>query len=84
MGPMSSDKPGRHAGNQLRGATHLVLDATDGIAGIVESMQRRIASGPEVLGRPLEGSVDRIADLFYGGFRGVTRLVRAGLDAAIA
>lgn len=73
----------RNAGAQLRGATRLVLDATEGIAGVVESMQRRIASGPDMLGRPLEGSVNRIADLFYAGFRGVTRLIGSSLDAAL-
>lgn len=70
--------------NELQGAARLVLEATEGVTGIVESMQRSIGSGPDVLGRPLQVPVDLFAKLVYGGIRGVTQLVAAGLDAVLA
>jgi hypothetical protein len=62
-------RPTRHAVADLRGATRLVVEATEGGAGIVEDMQ-----GP-TLG---------IAGLVHRGIRGVTRLVGGGVDALLA
>jgi hypothetical protein len=62
-------RPTRNAATDLRGATRLVVDATQGVAGIVEDMQ-----GP-TLG---------IAGLVHRGIRGVTRLVGGGVDALLA
>jgi hypothetical protein len=59
----------RNAATDLRGATRLVVEATEGVAGIVEDMQ-----GP-TLG---------IAGLVHRGIRGVTRLVGGGVDALLA
>jgi hypothetical protein len=59
----------RNPATDLRGATRLVVDATEGVAGIVEAMQ-----GP-TLG---------IAGLVHRGIRGVTRLVGGGVDAVLA
>ena len=47
-------------------------------------MQRTIASGPDLLGRPLEGPASVLTGLVYGSIRGVTQIVGAGLDAALA
>jgi hypothetical protein len=62
-------RPTRNPATDLRGATRLVVDATEGVAGIVEDMQ-----GP-TLG---------IAGLVHRGIRGVTRLVGGGVDALLA
>ena len=62
-------RPTRNPATDLRGATRLVVDATQGVAGIVEDMQ-----GP-TLG---------IAGLVHRGIRGVTRLVGGGVDALLA
>jgi hypothetical protein len=62
-------RPTRNPATDLRGATRLVVDATEGVAGIVEDMQ-----GP-TLG---------IAGLVHMGIRGVTRLVGGGVEALLA
>ena len=62
-------RPTRNPATDLRGATRLVVDATEGVAGIVEDMQ-----GPSL----------GIAGLVHRGIRGVTRLVGGGVDALLA
>ncbi len=61
--------PTRNPASDLRGATRLVVEATEGVAGIVVDMQ-----GP-TLG---------IAGLVHRSIRGVTRLVGGGVDALLA
>jgi len=61
--------PGRNLASDLRGASRLAIEATDGVARIVEDMQ-----GP-TLG---------VAGLVHRGIRGVTRLVGGGIDALLA
>ena len=62
-------RPGRNVATDLRGVTRLAVEATTGVAGIVEDMQ-----GP-TLG---------VAGLVHLGIRGVTRLVGGGIDAVLA
>ena len=76
--------PRRNHADDLRGATRLALDATTGVMELVEAMHRTIASGPALLGRPLEGPARVATQLAYGYLRGVATLVGAGLDAALA
>jgi hypothetical protein len=59
----------RNHASDLRGVTRLVIEATEGIASIVEDMQ-----GP-TLG---------IAGLVHRSIRGVTRVVGGGVDALLA
>jgi hypothetical protein len=61
--------PRRNPASDLRGAARLAVEATRGVAGIVEDMQ-----GP-TLG---------IAGLVHAGLRGVTRLVGGGIEASLA
>ena len=61
--------PTRNHAADLRGVTRLAVEATQGVAGIVEDMQ-----GP-TLG---------IAGLVHRSIRGVTRLVGGGIDALLA
>lgn len=53
----------------LRGVTRLAVEATEGVAGIVQDMQ-----GPSL----------GIAGLVHRGIRGVTRLVGGGVDAMLS
>ena len=59
----------RNVASDLRGAARLAVEATVGVAGIVEEMQ-----GPSL----------GIAALVHMGIRGTTRIVGAGVDALLA
>ncbi|MBN9684834.1 MULTISPECIES: lipase family alpha/beta hydrolase [unclassified Corallococcus] len=74
----------RKNADALRGASRLAVRATRGVMGLVEEMHRTIASGPSVLGRPLERPARAMTGLLYGTLLGVTRHVGEGLDAVLA
>lgn len=78
-----SAKP-HHPLSDLRGASRLAIDATHGIAGVVEAMHHGIGAGPAVLGRPLERPVRLFTAPIYASIRGVTRAVGRGIDATLA
>lgn len=67
----------------LRGVSRLAIEATQGLTELVEVMHRTIASGPAVLGAPLQRPATRVTSAVYGGLRGVTKLVGAGLEQAL-
>ena len=77
-------KTARTPVDDLRGATRLVIDATRGVTDLIEAMHHNIAGGPSILGRPLEGPTRLLTGPVYGSIRGVTRLLGAGLDVALA
>ena len=60
-----------------------MVEATHAVTGVVEAMHRTIASGPDILGRPLEGPVRLVTGIVYGSIRGVTKLVGTSLDVAL-
>jgi pimeloyl-ACP methyl ester carboxylesterase len=68
----------------LRGVSRLVVDATKRVTDVVEGMHVTIASGPGVLGRPLEAPARAMTGLVYGSVRGVAHVVGASIDAVIA
>jgi len=70
--------------DDLRGASWLAIDATKGITDLVQAMHVTIASGPNLLGRPLEAPARLLTGPVYGGIRAVTKLVGAGIDLALA
>jgi pimeloyl-ACP methyl ester carboxylesterase len=70
----------RRHGDDLRAVSKLAVAATQGVIGIVEEMHRTIASGPRLLGRPLEGPARLLTAASYGAVRGVTALVGGGID----
>ena len=76
-------KTRRHV-DALRGAGRLAVEATKRVTDLVEAMHRNIGSGPDVLGRPLAGPTDFLTGLVYGSIRGVTQLVGASVDLALA
>lgn len=74
----------RNKVDDLRGASRLAVEATKGVMGLVEEMHRTIGSGPSVLGRPLQGPTEVVTKILYGSMRGVTELVGASIDLALA
>jgi pimeloyl-ACP methyl ester carboxylesterase len=75
-------KPRNHV-DDLRGASKLAVEATKGITALVQEMQRTIGRGPALVGKPLEGPVNLVTDMVYGGIRGVTHLVGVGIDGGL-
>jgi pimeloyl-ACP methyl ester carboxylesterase len=75
--------PRNHA-DDLRAASRLAVEATTRVTEVVEAMHTTIASGPAVLGKPLSGPVRLINGVVYGSIRGVTRLVGASIELALA
>lgn len=69
---------------QLRGATRLAVEATRSVTDLVEKMHHTIGGGPELLGQPLLEVTRLLSAPTYGTIRGVTKLVGAGLDLALA
>jgi pimeloyl-ACP methyl ester carboxylesterase len=78
-----SNKPRSHV-EDLRGAGRLAVEATRGVTALVEAMHATIASGPAILGQPLAGPARAVTGLVYGAIRGVTAVVGAGIDLALA
>jgi hypothetical protein len=74
----------RRAVDDLRGASRLAVEATRSVTDLVEAMHHRIGAGPGLLGRPLLGLTRLFTAPIYGGIRGVTGLVGAGIDRALA
>jgi hypothetical protein len=71
--------------SDLRGASRLAVDATTGLAGLVEAMHASIARVPTRFGGPLVGgAVNGITRLVYQSIDGVTRVVGGGIDAVLA
>jgi hypothetical protein len=77
-------KKKRGHAEDLRGASRLAMDATTSVVDLVEAMHRTIAGGPAMLGRPLEVPTRLITGPVYQTIRGVTKLVGAGIDLALA
>jgi hypothetical protein len=74
----------RRNADDLRGASWLAIGATKGVTAVVKAMHVNIASGPAILGRPLEGPVRLFTAPVYAAIQAITHLVGAGLDAALA
>lgn len=74
---------GRNPVEDLRGASRLVVEATNGVTSLIEQMHRTIASGPAILGRPLALPARLLTGLVYGIIRGTTSFVGTGIDRAL-
>jgi pimeloyl-ACP methyl ester carboxylesterase len=77
-------KKTRNHVDDLRGASRLAIEATRSVTDLVEAMHVTIGGGPAVLGRPLDGPMRLVTGLVYKTIRGVTHLVGAGIDTALA
>lgn len=74
--------PIRHS--DLRGAARLAVDATTGLADLVEAMHERVARLPGVPPPQPDGRTRGVTGLVYKTIRGVTRLVGGSVDALLA
>ncbi len=70
--------------DDLRGASRLAIEATRSVTDLVEAMHLTIGGGPAILGRPLERPTRVLTRPVYGSIRGVTKLVGASIDRALA
>jgi pimeloyl-ACP methyl ester carboxylesterase len=77
-------KTTRNHVDDLRGASRLAVEATRSITNLVEAMHLTIGGGPQILGRPLERPTRLLTGLVYKSIRGVTTLVGASIDRALA
>jgi pimeloyl-ACP methyl ester carboxylesterase len=77
-------KRSRNTVEQLRGASRLAIEATTRVVDLVEAMQHVVGGGPAVLGRPFLAPTRVLSAPVYSGIRGVTRMVGATLDLALA
>lgn len=66
--------------SDLHGFARLAVDATSGIADLVEAMHRNIAQRAAPIGAEPSGNTRGITGLVYRSIRGVTRVVGGGLD----
>lgn len=82
--PKPAGRPGRRPLDELRGATRLAVEATRGVTDLVEAMQQGITGGTPVVGGPLAAVTRLLNKPIFGSIRGVTGLVGAGIDAALA
>jgi pimeloyl-ACP methyl ester carboxylesterase len=80
--PTTKKSPVRVA--DLRGYSRLAVDATIGLANLVETMHHNILRTPGILGKPTQQPTNGITGLVYKSIRGVTRAVGSGVDAALA
>jgi pimeloyl-ACP methyl ester carboxylesterase len=67
----------------IHGYSRLAIDATLGLADLVETMHRNVADAPGVLGKASQQRTKGITGFVYRSVRGVTRLVGASLDTVL-
>lgn len=67
----------------IRGASRLVVDATIGLASLVETMHHNILRTPGILGKATQEPASGITGFVYKTVRGVTRLVGGSIDAVL-
>jgi len=68
----------------LRGYSRLAVDATIGLANLVETMHHNILRTPGILGKSTQQPASGITGFVYKSIRGVTRVVGGGIDAVLA
>jgi pimeloyl-ACP methyl ester carboxylesterase len=68
----------------IRGVSRLVIDATLGLTGLVETMHHNIARTPGMVGKYTQDPTTGITGLVYRTIQGTTRLVGGGIDALLA
>ncbi|MEO8133755.1 MAG: TonB-dependent receptor [Betaproteobacteria bacterium] len=81
------DEPGKRVSTtaaDMRGISKMVIDAVEGVTGIVEDMHRNISGVAPVVGAEPIGRTRGITGLVYRSVRGITRAVGFGLDTALA
>ena len=79
----TSRKPLVHVAD-LRGYSRLAVDATIGLADLVETMHHNILRTPGILGEATQRPTKGITGIVYKSIRGVARVVGGGIDAVLA
>lgn len=75
---MANELPVRPA--DIHGASRLAIEATLGIADLVEALHEAIAHAPWLFGLPSTGRTAGITGLVYASVRGITQLVGNSID----
>ncbi|MGZ3184041.1 MAG: esterase/lipase family protein [Telluria sp.] len=70
--------------SDLNGISRLAADAVVGVTDIAEALHLNILEGSAGVAGPVRRPLSGAASLAYGGVRGVTRLVGAGVDAVLS
>ena len=78
-----SEAEARRLADDLRGVSRLAIAAVTGVTDVVEAMHRTIASVAPPLGKARGTRTRGVTGIVYRSVRGVTKLVGAGLDAAL-
>ena len=76
--------PSRTHLSDLRGITRMAIDASEGVAGIVEHMHRTIQSVPLPIGKAQADRTRGITGFVYRSVRGGMRVVGRGIDMSLA
>ena len=76
--------PSRTHLSDLRGIARLAIDASEGVAGIVEHMHRTIQSVPLPIGKAKSDRTRGITGFVYRSVRGGMRVVGRGIDMSLA
>jgi pimeloyl-ACP methyl ester carboxylesterase len=69
--------------SDVRGASRLAIDATIGLANLVEIMHHNVSRRPGVFGVATAQPTKGVTGLVYRSIRGVTQAVGAGIDNAL-
>lgn len=77
------DKPLRTS-DDLRGLSRLAIDATRGIADLIEAMHHNIARIPGKTPSKEDGRASGISAMVYQTVHAATKIVGAGIDSALA
>jgi len=70
--------------SELRGLTHLAIDAMAGLVDLSEAVHHAVEHPLGMIAPPMQSPVRGITTLAYGSVRGVTRLVGAAIDVVLA
>lgn len=76
--------PSRTHLSDLRGIARMAIDASEGVAGIVEHMHRTIQSVPLPIGKAKADRTRGITGFVYRSVRGGMRVVGRGIDMSLA
>ncbi|NNJ11033.1 alpha/beta hydrolase [Chloroflexales bacterium ZM16-3] len=68
----------------VRGVSHMAIDATRGITDLVEAMHSTILHLPAIFGAPVTQPTGGITGFVYASIRTITGLVGGGIDLALA
>jgi hypothetical protein len=69
--------------SDLLGASRLAVEATEGLADVVESVHHTVSRAPRLLGRPVRGRPGGVAGAVYRSIRGATWLVGGAIDTLL-